>query len=203
MPQVSASLSATIGGVVVAGSIVRSGETPLPVDVTLPAALAGTLTTRTDADTGILTVESGHGITTSHLVGVSFAAGNRKGCTVTGTTATTISIDVGTGTDLPATTTPILVAREHSVDLPDIDAADLQMIEMVMSKDGYANVDFGATNLVMPFTEDEPYHWAKNDPAATANPFVGEVVESISVCNLEASANRVRMGFLLDSVDSI
>ena len=39
-------------------------------DPTLPAGKAGTLTDRTDADTGIITVAEGHGITDSDTVDV-------------------------------------------------------------------------------------------------------------------------------------
>ncbi len=63
--------------------------------------IASELTTRTDADTGILTVATGHGVTTNDTLDVFWSAGRIHGMTVTGTTSTTISIDGGSGDDLP------------------------------------------------------------------------------------------------------
>jgi len=71
---------------------------------------SGTLSTRTDNDTGIITVEAGHGITTSFTIDLYWASGKRYGMTVTGTASTTVSLDGGTGDNLPVAATNI-VAR--------------------------------------------------------------------------------------------
>lgn len=66
----------------------------------------GQLTTRTDADTGVITVESdsdgGHSITTSSKLDVYFQGGQRIGMDVTGVTNKAITVDAGTGDDLPS-----------------------------------------------------------------------------------------------------
>lgn len=102
--------------------------------LTLATGKAGTLTTRTDDNTGVITVESGHGITDTDFVAVGWtdASGNlvcRFYMTVTGTTATTISVDGGTGANFPVASTAVVVgivtSEPFHID-PAADTVDLQ-----------------------------------------------------------------------------
>ena len=70
---------------------------------------AGTLTTRADDDTGIVTLPTGHGITDSGTVSLSWSGGGRGDMTVTAYDATTVSVDVGDGDNLPAQDTAVSV----------------------------------------------------------------------------------------------
>lgn len=85
----------------------------------IAAAKTGSLTTRTDANTGVLTMDSGHGITTGARLDVYWDVGDgtfgsRYGMVV-GTVATnSVPIDGGTGTDLPAAATAIRAAVPQS-----------------------------------------------------------------------------------------
>lgn len=98
-------------------SVVRSGDSKIELEVSLPAGKAGTLTTRTDANTGIVTVSSGHGITTSDTVDVYWATGRRYGVDVTAQDSTTISIDIGSGDDLPSTSTAVVIVKQVAFNL--------------------------------------------------------------------------------------
>jgi hypothetical protein len=71
------------------------------------SAKSGTLTTRVDADTAILTLASGHGITNSDTVDVYWDDGRRNGLTVTAYDGATITIDAGVGDGFPAQGTAI------------------------------------------------------------------------------------------------
>ena len=93
-------------------SKIRTGDDLIDLQVTLPAGKSGTLTTRTDDNTGIVTVASGHGITGSDTVDVYWAAGRRYGVDVTATDATTISIDLGAGDNLPAASTAVVIVKQ-------------------------------------------------------------------------------------------
>lgn len=80
-------------------------------------AKAGTLTTRTDANTGTLTMSGGHGITTGQRLDLYWAVagvrGYRRGITV-GTVATnSVPIDLGAGDDLPPAATAITAMVPH------------------------------------------------------------------------------------------
>lgn len=78
------------------------GKTP-----TVAAAKTGTLTTRTDDNTGELTMAASHGITTGARLDLYWDGGSRRGITV-GTVATNaVPIDLGAGDNLPIATTVI------------------------------------------------------------------------------------------------
>jgi hypothetical protein len=76
-------------------------------DANLNAAKTGTLSTRTDDNTGTLTMDTGHGITTGATIDLYWSGGSRRGVTV-GTVATnSVPIDLGSGDNLPIATTAI------------------------------------------------------------------------------------------------
>lgn len=78
--------------------------------VPLGTGAVGELTTRTDADTGELTMATAnHGISTGDTVNLTWDGGSRSDVTVGNVSGTTVPIDGGTGTDLPATSTDITV----------------------------------------------------------------------------------------------
>lgn len=106
------SISVQGGGISVQQSVTRSGDLTVAAQVTLPAGKSGTLTTRTDDNTGQLTVASGHGITASDTVDVYWSGGRRYGVDVTATASTTIDIDLGAGDNLPAQSTAVVVVKQ-------------------------------------------------------------------------------------------
>lgn len=75
--------------------------------ITVPAAKTGALTTRTDADTGTLTMDSGHGITTGARLDLYWDGGSRRGLTVGTVSVDEVPIDGGAGDDLPDDETDI------------------------------------------------------------------------------------------------
>ena len=106
------SISVQGGGISVQQSVTRSGDLTVAAQVTLPAGKAGTLSTRTDDNTGQLTVASGHGITASDTVDVYWSGGRRYGVDVTATASTTIDIDLGSGDNLPTQGTAVVVCKQ-------------------------------------------------------------------------------------------
>lgn len=127
--------NATAGGKPFKNVTTYSGGVLNAVEVAVPAAKAGTLSTRTDNNTGILTVASGHGITTSNKVDVYWSTGRRRGMTVTATTGTTISIDLGSGDNLPLATTAITVTVP-TVKMLTVDASALVAFAAYTTKKG-------------------------------------------------------------------
>lgn len=92
-------------------------------EVTLPAGKAGTLTTRTDNDTGVATLSGGHGIVTSDVVDVYWATGRRYGMDATVAT-NAVTIDGGSGDNLPSTSTAVVVCKQVQINA-DIDGDEL------------------------------------------------------------------------------
>lgn len=136
MAAVQLNVSLSINGVNTARQDNIETDSELTVGpVTLAAAVAGTLTTRTDANTGVVTVAAGHGITASDFVAVGWTDSEgrltcRMYCDVTAVTATTISIDLGAGTDLPALATEVtvgIVTNEFFHIDPQADSVDKQL----------------------------------------------------------------------------
>lgn len=82
-----------------------------------PRSIAGTLTTRTDNDTGTLTLSSGHGVMTGNTVDVFWNdhANSRLGMTVGTVSGTSVPIDGGTGDNLPAAATAVQVVNQDAV----------------------------------------------------------------------------------------
>lgn len=108
-------------------SKIRSGDDLIDLEVTLPAGKSGTLTTRTDDDTGVVTVASGHGITASDTVDVYWATGRRYGVDVTTAGATTLDIDLGSGDNLPAQSTAVVIVKQVVVNKA-IDGDNVEII---------------------------------------------------------------------------
>jgi hypothetical protein len=111
-------------------SKIRTGDDLIDLQITLPAGKSGTLTTRTDDNTGIVTVASGHGITGSDTVDVYWAAGRRYGVDVTATDATTISIDLGAGDNLPTASTAVVIVKQVVVNKA-IDGDNVEIIGLL------------------------------------------------------------------------
>ena len=108
-------------------SKIRTGDDLIDLEVTLPAGKSGTLTTRTDDNTGVVTVASGHGITASDTVDVYWATGRRYGVDVTTAGATTLDIDLGSGDNLPAQSTAVVIVKQVVVNKA-IDGDNVEII---------------------------------------------------------------------------
>ena len=78
---------------------------------------SGTMTNKTDANTGVVTLQTGHTIVTSGvLVDVYFAAGMRYGMTAT-KSVNEITLEGGTGTDLPENATAVIVCAQEEFEI--------------------------------------------------------------------------------------
>lgn len=85
--------SITFGGKSAVSQSVVTAEGLVSKEVTVAAAKVGQLTTRTDDETGTLTMASGHGITTGQIIDIYWDGGSRRGVLV-GTVAS-LSVPIG------------------------------------------------------------------------------------------------------------
>jgi hypothetical protein len=108
--QMRVNESTSLGGRSASSRTLIEGEGLASKEVTVAAAKVGQLTTRTDNETGTLTMSSGHGITTGQIIDLYWDGGSRRGITV-GTVATnSVPIgadDSGEGDNLPTNLTAI------------------------------------------------------------------------------------------------
>ena len=122
------------------GEYILKSASSGPVEILSPvAANQGDLTTRTDANTGTVTMDSGsHTIETGDTVNVYWAGGERKGMTVGTVSGTTVPIDGGSGDDLPVADTEVYVSPEGGQELAVLigGGAAAQFVAIVDDIDG-------------------------------------------------------------------
>lgn len=186
-----------IAGKRITSSGTRSEEAGEVQDIDLPAGIAGTLTTRTDNDTGVITVASGHGITTSDVVTVFWTGGSRYKLTVTATTSTTISVDVGAGTNLPTANTAVVVGKEITSTLV---VAGSSLTAWALKNDNRISAQFRATATVTLFSDiakSEGLSWVSG---IYTNPLAAASITTLVLANGETSTTTVGFALLKSSV---
>lgn len=183
--------SAQIDGRSYNSSVSLSSAGKIGFSLTGNLALAGTLSTRTDNNTGVLTVASGHGITASDFVDVTWltgGGGSRRRMDVTAVTATTISIDLGTGDNLPTLLDAVVVCKTTEKPFSVVgDQVDAILITVpcagiVTFIDGAgppAELDSHV------FTTAGSYIWTSLD--GVTNPLAGDVVVTVTWSQQDAT----------------
>ncbi len=130
--QITRSVSG-IGGAISA-SFNRTADGGSAREVSIPAGKAGTLSTRTDNETGTLTLGSGHGIVTGQIIDLYWATGARYGITVGTVSGSSVPIGAdnsGSGSNLPTAATAIVASPRVNVEVP-LAAANMQFLAVQM-----------------------------------------------------------------------
>jgi len=193
---------ANIGSVSRTTTISRSG-TVFVDDVTPAAGKSGTITTRTDADTGVLTLTS-HGITDSDVVDVGWvdASGDNKRrfrMTVSSYDTDTLTVDGGTGDDFPAQDYAVVCGKRTALDFA-CTGSTMAMISIgadapTGETDSRCVVDFvtsgGTTIKGCDVPSQETFCWVDNGPIA--NPLAGQTVGAIEVSSLTTQSPQVNI----------
>lgn len=183
MPVATYGITLQIGGISIQKTIGRqaSGDATAEVDL-LPGA-AGELTTRTDDDTGTVTMDDAeHGIETGDVVDVYWSGGRRYGVAVGTVAGTAVPIDTGAGDNLPVTTTEMVVVKQQQVNISidgdnaSIVALSLEPVDPNSTSPGHVDLqDAGSASI-------EPVNITANSPlvydvaALSSNPFTGNVI---------------------------
>ena len=191
-----------IAGISLTSVTTRTAVAALPAQTPTPAAgLAGTLTTRTDDDTGIVTMGSAeHGITAADTVDLYWSGGCRYGLTVTLVDGTAVSIDVGAGDNLPAEATAIVagVREEYDVDF------DGDLVKMIVAQcPRRAHIEFltgpDVSILARELPAGEAWSWVYG--TGVANPLTGDPVGKIQVSCGETAAGQITLIGIYNSGD--
>lgn len=103
---------------------VNAYEIPLAA---LVAAQTGTLTTRTDDDTGVATLSTGHGITTGMVVDVYWSGGVRYGMDAT-VSVNAVTVDGGAGDVLPSQDDPVTVVEQVEINPLNLDGDNAKIV---------------------------------------------------------------------------
>lgn len=193
MASITFAQSISGGGVTIQTQpIIRTNSGPIGLEDTLNAAKSGTLTTRTDNNTGTLTMDAGHGITTGQIIDIYWNGGVQRTVTV-GTVATnSVPIDLGIGDNLPIATTAITAVVQKAINLA-IDGDNTKILAIVLetttkSLATAANVQFldGSAAVIaeIDLVANVPQVW--DIEGGSANPFTGN-----PITNLKASQANV------------
>jgi hypothetical protein len=182
---------------IVAGGKSASSRTVVTADgiiskeISVAAAKIGSLTTRTDDNTGTLTMNASHGITTGVSLDVYWTGGRRLGMTV-GTVATnSVPIDGGSGDNLPTAATAITAMIPINEALV-IDGDDVSGIEMYCDAAGTISLidDAAAVALSKQIggttaQDQRSYVWmAARDPV---NPIAGDTLAYVRFSHGDSS----------------
>lgn len=147
----------------------------------LPAAKIGTCT-RSDANTGVLTMASGHGITTGNLLHLYWTEGGVKKFrrSVVGTVSgNSVPIDLGAGDDLPVTAATAITAMVPFIELLPLDGDSIQALLLSCSRPAQVAFLDGSNVELVGITTDgsNAYFWDAD--SGKANPLNGVIVESV------------------------
>lgn len=189
MATVQLTMNLTAGGVAASGSMSRTVTSGIGHNPDLPAGQAGTVTTRTDNDTAVITLDSSAvpTVTTSDKVTVFWTGGVRYNMTVTAVSGSTISIDAGAGDNLPVLTTAVVVAEDVRVDT-DFDGDEVkafcvscpQQARIHVRFDGYVGTD-NTPIFALDLPAGECIGWASS--GIFANPLLAVNVGAIAMAN--------------------
>jgi hypothetical protein len=128
MPRVEVTKEIRGLGEVLSSTSTLTNDGGTPRSASIAAGKAGTLSTRTDNETGTLTLGSGHGIGTGNVIDLYWATGARYGITVGTVSGTSVPIgadNAGTGDVLPAQDTAIVAYLPVTVTGSVKDTADI------------------------------------------------------------------------------
>lgn len=197
MPTVTVSINAEGGGVSIRGKIQRTSDQAPAISVALPVGNAGTLSTRTDDETGTLTLGAGHNITTGAIIDLYWATGARYGIlvgTVSGTSVPIGADDSGTGDVLPTQATAI-VATERVVIGPvtlDGDNMSLAIVCLDIGSEttgkGHIECQDAADDVIaaLDLVGNEPQILVQSETNLT-NALTGDVITEIHASNGSAT----------------
>jgi hypothetical protein len=167
----------------------------------VPLAKQGSLTTRTDNNTGVITMAaSGHGIPSTTRVDIYwFESGvlkHRRGMTTGTVSGTTVPIDLGAGDNLPSTSTVIYVAVAVECEIT-ITASEIIAFVMSSQKSGlFVVTQSDDTEIAYILLTEDGGVWSWYDGIGTATPLsdtVGKVYVSHRAIQGSGSVNTWTM----------
>lgn len=166
---------------------------------TVAAAKPGTLATRTDANTGVLTMSSGHGFQDADVIDVFWSGGSRRGMTVGTVSVNSIPIDGGSGDDLPSATTVIAAMVPHETEFV-ITGDDSVAITANAPCAGYiAFLESGDVDAkVITFDAANAYLWSDSPYLEGSNPLAGKDVVKVTFSHGQLTAQPMRVAVFFD-----
>ena len=165
--------------------------------ISLPAADAGTLSTRTTDTSGVATI-TGTALQIGDTIDIYWDGGRRYDVDVDNVVGDDVTFSGGAGDILPAESTALTAAEQVSIET-DFDGARLVAIGALANVRGHLSFREGsATELSVDLTAKEAWFWV--DQSTAANPLASTVVDTVKASQAGSSAAAtLDMGVLYDS----
>ena len=201
-----ATINSTVGvaGFSFSGLTTIEDESSTSQDFYVPKALSGELDTRTDDNTGIITLPTGHGASVGDVIDVSWSGGSRQDMSVTAVSGDDVTIDGGTGDVLPAVTTAMVYSKTITSTLA-FDADDLDVVACQLEGAGtFRFMSSSAVLVTYSLVAGSPWIW--HSESGFPNPIAPDsadvsAVASIRISTTDTSADqRFRIGLLANSL---
>ncbi|MCC6910062.1 MAG: hypothetical protein IT430_19175 [Phycisphaerales bacterium] len=191
-------ISGEIAGAPLNSSLSRSADGAIRHGpITLPAAEAGDLSTRTTDTTGVLTI-AGTALLIGDTIDLYWDGGRRYDVDVDNVVGDDVTFSGGAGDILPAVSTAI-TAAEQVVIATDFDGANLVAVGALCTARGHLSFqETGVTELSVDLNSREAWFWL--DQSTAPNPLVSTVVGAIKASHAgSAAAATLDLGVLYDS----
>lgn len=163
--------------------------------VSIAAAKTGELTTRTDGDTGTLTMDGGHGITDGQKIDIYGPDGALYGATVGTVSVNSVPFDGGTGA-LPSLNSDVTV-KVPEVFSCTVNGDDVVMIltkSPVAGRIAFQNAE-NAEIVAYTFTAAGGQVWSSE--TGQANPLFEEAVAFVSFSHASSTGAKAMIGEIL------
>ena len=196
MPTGTYGVTLSVGGVSIQKSVTRTADGVIGVEAAVAAGKTGTLTTRTDDNTGIATMTTGHGLVSTDVCDIYWSGGMRYGMVAT-VSGDAVTLDGGSGTVLPSTSTAVVVQKQIQVNVTvDGDALEILGVSLEYtdpSSTAVGHVDFQDTDddsiEAVDLVANVPQVW--DIEGGASNVFTGDVITKALVTNGSSSAAAV------------
>lgn len=192
MPTLNYAVSISGLGGSISKSTPRTADGGGSVEVSVPAGKAGTLTTRTDNETGTLTLGASHGITTGQIIDLYWSGGARYEITVGTVSGTSVPIGAdnsGSGDNLPSASTAIVasprVAFNAAIDGDELGLLAIQQYYASASETAASHVSLvdAADDEIAALTLTAGVPRVFDIDGGDTNPFAGDPITDGVVSN--------------------
>ncbi len=199
--SVSATIQKTmnLGGKIFNQSGTVTADSAIVQEVSVSPGDAGTLSTRTDNDTGVVTVDdSGHAFTISDRVDIYWTGGCRRGMAVTNVSGADVSIDGGAGDNLPTQSTEVTLIEPTLLDIV-FSGTNCKAILLHTTKLGqFVFVSSGPTEQYqVELAANKSREW--EDANGVDNPITGDSITGVYVSHGDTVAATMKVGVLYNN----
>lgn len=191
----SAQTISVVASITGGGQVLQSSRNVSVDNVIVAAEAIAAGKTGTAGAAGVMTLGTGHGLTTANVVSVTWAVGRRYDCSITAYDSTTITLGTGAGDSLP-TAGAVVVSSKTEIDLA-FNGAELQAISIGGDQPFIVALeDVSTVKLEVDTVANSTYQWDSGNgvtnPLAAAAPIKANAYAKAAV----AGTLKILVGYL-------